>query len=156
MLLACELLETCGRGFVFYFSEVVIAGFFRMEFLPFSIGAVFIEFIHRPGINDATGNPAFDLMVTLLAWCFGDALEQPLAHALLDGYRAAAPLDKALLSQCYDEARAAAVRFAITRITDYELRPQGTVVYKDYRRFMRRLAAVEAIGADSFVPWLLS
>ena len=55
---------------------------------------------------------------------------------------------------CHAQARAAAVRFAITRITDYELRPAGVVVYKDYRRFVARLAALDAIGEDAFAAWL--
>ena len=100
------------------------------------------------------GHPAFDLMVTLLAWCFGDDLEQPLAQALLAAYQAVRPLPDQEITACYDQARAAAVRFAVTRITDYELRPRGVVVYKDYRRFMGRLAAIEAIGRDAFVRWL--
>jgi homoserine kinase type II len=100
------------------------------------------------------GDPAFDLMVTMLAWCYGDALERSLAQALLRGYRREREPSGDDLAACYDQARAAAVRFAVTRITDYELRPRGVVVYKDYRRFLGRLAAVEAIGAGGFVDWL--
>jgi homoserine kinase type II len=100
------------------------------------------------------GHPAFDLMVTLLAWCYGDALSQPLARALVTGYQARRSLTADELDACYDQARAAAVRFAITRITDYELRPRGVVVYKDYRRFVGRLEAIEAIGRGRFVQWL--
>jgi len=102
----------------------------------------------------AMGHPAFDLMVALLAWCFGDSLEQPLARALLRGYRGRRQLPQPELDACYDQARAAAVRFAVTRITDYELRPRDVVVYKDYRRFMARLRAVESIGRDDLVGWL--
>ena len=100
------------------------------------------------------GHPAFDLMVTLLAWCYGDHLDRDLARALIDGYRSQAPFNEEMRAHCYDEARAAAVRFAITRITDYQLRPRGVVAYKDYRRFMARLDALEEIGAAEFVDWL--
>lgn len=100
------------------------------------------------------GHPAFDLMVTMLAWCFSDRLEQPLARALVRGYRRERELSDDELAACYLQARAGAVRFAITRITDYELRPRGVVVYKDYRRFVARLAALEAIGERAFVDWL--
>lgn len=100
------------------------------------------------------GHPAFDLMVTLLAWCYGDALEQPLARALVRGYQRVRSLEPPELAACYQQARMAAVRFAITRITDYELRPRGVVVYKDYRRFVARLEAVEGIGPDGFAPWM--
>ncbi|HHH29830.1 MAG TPA: homoserine kinase [Polyangiaceae bacterium] len=100
------------------------------------------------------GHPAFDLMVTMLAWCFSGHLEQPLARALVRGYLRERELSGAELEACHLQARAGAVRFAITRITDYELRPRGVVVYKDYRRFMARLAAVEAIGEEAFGSWL--
>ncbi len=102
----------------------------------------------------APGHPAFDLMVTCLAWCFGDRLEQPLARALVRGYARRRPLPDDERAACYGQARAAAVRFAITRITDYELRPRDVVVYKDFRRFVARLDAVEAIGPAAFADWL--
>jgi homoserine kinase type II len=102
----------------------------------------------------APGHPAFDLMVAMLAWCYSDRFEQPLVHALMRGYRSRRVLSDQELDACYDQARAAAVRFAITRITDYELRPRGIVVYKDYRRFTARLAAIEEIGRDDYVAWL--
>ena len=98
------------------------------------------------------GSPQFDLMVTLLAWCFGDDLSQELARALIAGYRSVRPID--VIPALHPQAVQACVRFAITRITDYELRPRGVVVYKDYRRFMARLAAVEEIGAAAFPAWL--
>ncbi len=100
------------------------------------------------------GSKAFDLMVTMLAWCFGSTLELELVAGLVAGYRQHAPLDADDLSDCYDAARTAAVRFAITRITDYELRPGSVVVYKDYRRFMARLRAIESLGQDGLVAAL--
>jgi homoserine kinase type II len=102
----------------------------------------------------SAGHPAFDLMVTCLAWCFTDRLDQTLSRSLLGGYQSQRVLTTGEVDACYDEARAAAVRFAITRITDYELRPRGVVVFKDFRRFMGRLAAVEAIGRQAFPAWL--
>ncbi len=100
------------------------------------------------------GHPSFDLMVTLLAWCFTDRLDQDLCRALVRGYQSQRTLSPSEVAACYDQARAAAVRFAITRITDYELRPKGVVVYKDFRRFMARLDALEMIGAKAFPAWL--
>lgn len=102
----------------------------------------------------SAGHPSFDLMVTLLAWCFTDRLEQPLAQALVSGYQRRRKLAASEIADCYDQARAAASRFAITRITDYELRPRDVVVYKDFRRFMARLEALEMIGARAFPTWL--
>lgn len=100
------------------------------------------------------GHPSFDLMVTLLAWCFTDRLDQSLARALVAGYQRRRKLSQSERTACYDQARAAALRFAVTRITDYELRPRDVVVFKDYRRFMGRLEALEMIGARAFPEWL--
>jgi homoserine kinase type II len=92
------------------------------------------------------GSAAFDLAVTMLAWCWGDALDERLARAMGDGYASVRPLSPAERGALFDEARFAAVRFAITRITDFELRPAGTGVHKDYRRFVARLDALERMG----------
>ncbi len=88
----------------------------------------------------------FDLMVTVLVWCFGDALDPALARALVEGYALVRPLPEDEAAMLYDDACFAALRFAITRITDFELRPRGSGVYKDYRRFLARAAAVDALG----------
>jgi homoserine kinase type II len=89
----------------------------------------------------------FDLMVTLLAWCFTDKLEPALARALALGYATSRPLPEDEAARLYDEGCFAALRFAITRITDFELRPRGSGVYKDYRRFLARGAALSDLGA---------
>jgi homoserine kinase type II len=94
------------------------------------------------------GSRAFDLMVTALAWCFGDTLDLGAVRAMVSAYTHVAPLDALEGAALYDAACAAALRFSVTRITDFELRPRGTGVYKDYRRFVARLAAIEAIGAS--------
>jgi homoserine kinase type II len=92
------------------------------------------------------GRFAFDLAVTLLAWCYGDALEPRLARAMTEGYTSVRALDDADRASLYPDARFAAHRFALTRITDFELRPPGQSVHKDYRRFVARLDALEAMG----------
>ncbi len=100
------------------------------------------------------GHPSFDLMVTLLAWCFTDRLEQSLARALVAGYQAERKLRSSEAAHCYDRAREAAVRFIVTRITDYQLRARDVVLFKDYRRFVARLEALEMIGERAFPEWL--
>jgi homoserine kinase type II len=95
------------------------------------------------------GSAAFDLMVAVLAWCFGDTLELPLARALVGGYASVRPLGDER-ARLYDEAVFAAVRFSITRITDFELRARGAGVHKDFRRFVARLRAVEEIGPGAW------
>lgn len=96
----------------------------------------------------------FDLMVTLLAWCFGDRLDRDLARALAAGYVSVRPLPEAEAARLHDEGSFAALRFAITRITDFELRPRGSGVHKDYRRFLARQGALDAIGPSGLRAFL--
>ncbi|MEM9693467.1 MAG: homoserine kinase [Myxococcota bacterium] len=100
------------------------------------------------------GDAAFDLAVTLLAWCFGDDFGDELIKSMAAGYRETRALDRTWADHCFTQARVAALRFATTRLTDYELRPSDVVVYKDYRRFLARLAALEKIGPARFASWL--
>ncbi len=88
----------------------------------------------------------FDLMVTLLAWCFGDRLDADLARAMAQGYARVRPMPEAEAALLHAEGSFAALRFAVTRITDFELRPRGLGVFKDYRRFLARGEALEALG----------
>ncbi len=93
------------------------------------------------------GSRPFDLMVTILAWCFGDALDPELARALVDGYTRARPLPEAEAEALHAEGSFAALRFSITRLTDFELRPRGQGVFKDYRRFLARGASLAELGS---------
>lgn len=113
------------------------------------------------------GSFAFDLMVTVLAWCFaGPArdgspsrpdharFEADLARAMVAGYSAVRPPPEAERARYWAEARFAATRFTITRITDFELRSPVSGVFKDYRRFLARLRAIEALGAEGWAALL--
>jgi len=93
----------------------------------------------------------YDLAVCLLAWCYGDAFEPALAAALVAGYEAVRSLTPAEKHAFYTEARLAAVRFTITRITDYAMRGGEGRVMKDWRRFLARLEALEAMGEAGFL-----
>jgi homoserine kinase type II len=86
----------------------------------------------------------YDLAVVLLAWCWGDALDVSLARALVESYRAERPLEEIEIASFAQVAGLAAVRFSATRITDFHLRG-GDGVKKDYRRFLARLQALEAL-----------
>jgi homoserine kinase type II len=96
----------------------------------------------------------FDLMVTLLAWCFGDELERALCRAMIEGYQRARPLSSEEIALLHPEGRFAALRFTITRLTDFELRPRGAGVFKDYRRFLARADALDALGPSGFLTFL--
>ncbi len=90
---------------------------------------------------------AYDLMVTILSWCFSDDLELELAQAIARGYTRVRPLSADERRGLVCEGALAACRFAITRVTDYAMRGDvGPRVVKDYRRFLARLARLETIA----------
>jgi homoserine kinase type II len=98
---------------------------------------------------------AYDLAVTILAWCVGERLDVDLARAMVAGYQHIRSLDPAERRGFLAEACMAALRFAITRITDYAMRAGvGPRVMKDYRRFVMRLDALEALGQDGLTDAL--
>jgi homoserine kinase type II len=91
------------------------------------------------------GSFAYDLMVTVFAWCFRDGLVQADAAAMVAGYDALRPLSEAEWQALETEAAFACLRFATTRITDFELRRAGdSPPSRDFRRFLTRLAAIES------------
>ncbi|NUP09509.1 MAG: homoserine kinase [Polyangiaceae bacterium] len=101
----------------------------------------------RPTLLDfesaSIGFAAYDLAVTILAWTFGDHLDASLVSSLVAGYERTRPLGRDEIADLPSFAAMACVRFATTRITDYELRPRGSGAYKDYRRWLSRLEAVD-------------
>ncbi len=98
------------------------------------------------------GTHAFDLMVTLLAWCVGDDIDASLARALREGYEAVRPLGERERAGLWAEACFAAMRFTITRITDFAMRDgtTGPRVVKDWRRFQMRFDKLQALGREGF------
>jgi homoserine kinase type II len=94
------------------------------------------------------GKQAFDLMVTVLAWCVGDALDPALARAMCEGYVAVRPLSDRERQGLWAEGCFAAMRFTITRITDYAMRADaaGPRVVKDWQRFQKRSDELRALG----------
>ena len=88
---------------------------------------------------------AYDLMVCVHAWCYGDAYDLRLVAALFDGYARERPPEAAEWSALPALGALAALRFATTRITDFAMRAApGEAPARDYRRFLARLAALEA------------
>jgi homoserine kinase type II len=87
----------------------------------------------------------YDLLVTIAAWCFRDAFELELARAMVEGYEGVRPLGAAERRAVRVEGALGCLRFAVSRITDFELRtPEGGVPGRDYRRFLARLQAIES------------
>ncbi len=96
------------------------------------------------------GTYAYDLMVTVLAWCFGDELEPRLATALRAGYESIRPLTEIEKAALCVEGSFGALRFAITRITDYAMRTSaaGPRSLKDWRRFLARYETLQTLGSS--------
>jgi homoserine kinase type II len=92
----------------------------------------------------------YDLMVTVLSWCFGDDLDARLASSMREGYERVRPLSQREREGLWAEASFAAMRFTITRITDYAMRTgaTGPRVVKDWRRFAKRFEKLESLGLD--------
>lgn len=94
-----------------------------------------------------------DLAVVILSWCFGDALDLELAGALVRSYDAHRPLQNDEWAALHDQMRRAAARFLLTRVLDYKLRRDHLEatggVYKDFRRMVARLDALDALDAIS-------
>lgn len=88
------------------------------------------------------GSISYDLAVCLNDWCWDEATRRAdadLAQALLAGYQSVSPLAPADLLALSIELRAAAARFATTRITDVYL-PGIVSPGKDFRAYLERLA----------------
>jgi homoserine kinase type II len=91
----------------------------------------------------------FDLMVTLLAWCYRDSFDQARVSAMLRGYESERPLSSEERRLAPNEASLACLRFATTRITDFAMRTQpGAEPKRKYQRFLERLEAVRAGALD--------
>ncbi len=96
------------------------------------------------------GTFAYDLMVTVLAWCVGDDLDVGLARAMREGYEQVRPLEEVERQALAPEGAFAALRFAVTRITDFGMRalPGGPPPARDWRRFMMRFEKLRDLGVD--------
>ncbi len=91
----------------------------------------------------------YDIAVCILSWCYADEFQMDNARALLAGYESVRPLTDAERAGAPTEGALACLRFATTRITDFDMRAApGQPPVRDYRRFLARLAAIEA-GAFS-------
>ena len=98
------------------------------------------------------GPYVYDVMVTILAWCYGTVFDLDLVASLLAAYHHARPLSAAELAALPVEGGIASLRFATTRITDFSLRAApGEPPLRDYRRFLQRRAELEAGALDAVI-----
>lgn len=94
----------------------------------------------------------YDLMVLVHAWCYRESYDLELVAALFDGYTEERPLSPEEWSALLPQACLGALRFATTRITDFSMRAApGRAPVRDYRRFLARLAALEAGALDPII-----
>ena len=98
---------------------------------------------------------AYDLAICLNAWCFepDNSLNVTKSRALLDGYGQVRALESGEIANLPILARGAALRFLLTRLSDWLTVPSGAlVVPKDpldfyaKLRFHRSVATAEAYG----------
>ena len=102
----------------------------------------------------STGSLPYDLAVCLNSWCFGrDDFDRRLLAAMLAGYDRVRPLPPEDRQALAVEVRGAAMRFAVTRITDVYL-PKITNPTKDFRRFLARLARWRELGTQGLADCL--
>lgn len=100
------------------------------------------------------GRYAYDLAVTLLAFCCPsgrETLDDTLAWALVAGYQRVRQLSDEELEELWVEARLAAFRFTVTRITDVYLPslPPTSIPAppnKDFRTYLARLNKLRDAG----------
>lgn len=96
---------------------------------------------------------AYDLAVTLNAWCWtGAAYDAARAHALLAGYRARRKLEPETADALYAWTRYGALRFTASRIEAFHTSTLGAdrLTWKDWRSYRDRLVVLREMGAPAF------
>ncbi|MDX2055929.1 MAG: homoserine kinase [Polyangiaceae bacterium] len=94
----------------------------------------------------------YDLLVTVLAWCYGSKLDVELARVMVRGYESVRPISAEERQGALAEGAIACLRFATTRITDFSLRAKpGEAPVRDFRRFLARLRALEGGALAEFM-----
>jgi homoserine kinase type II len=96
----------------------------------------------------------YDLAVTMLAWCCGDAMDWQLARALVDGYQSERKVQPEEWAGLHWALRVGCLRFASTRLIDVYLKGSYPAGYKNYARFLQRLDAIEAHTPSSLAALL--
>lgn len=93
---------------------------------------------------------AYDIGVALNAWCFSDdgAFDTAAAGAFVDGYRLRRPLSAEETAALPLLAHGAAMRFFLTRLSDWGGAPAGALVRpRDPLEYERKLAAHRSAAA---------
>jgi len=103
----------------------------------------------------SVGRYAYDLAVAMLAWCWSGAdVDDARAEALVTAYARVRPLDEAEQAAFLVEARLAALRFTVTRLTDVHLAGVEDRPGKDYRDYLARLERLRASLPGRVRAWM--
>jgi homoserine kinase type II len=99
---------------------------------------------------------AYDVGVCINSWCWEDGYDWARARAFAQGYEAVRALSSFERAGLYAELRMSALRFTVTRIRDFHLRPLPPEdrVEKDFRAYLRRLVALRALGPEGLARGL--
>jgi homoserine kinase type II len=104
---------------------------------------------------------AYDIAITMNAWCFEGqhSFNVTKARALLRGYHGIRPLQAAEIVALPILARAACVRFLVTRLYDWLhpvpdalVKPKNPLDYLQRLRFHQQVQSPAAYGLESHVP----
>jgi homoserine kinase type II len=116
----------------------------------------------------ATERLVWELAVVINAWCWVPSAQQmggpagsfslPRVEAFFRGYSAHRALAPAEITAMPQELRLVAMRYALSRLVDFELKrlPPERRVFKDYRHFMERLRVLSEGGAEALVEAAVS
>jgi homoserine kinase type II len=99
-----------------------------------------------------------DVAIALLAWCTRAeraGLDPALCRPLIAGYQSVRRLAPSERRGFFVEAQLAAVRFTASRLRDFEMprpsREKAARTHLDYRAFLARLDALQALGERAFL-----
>ncbi|MGC3998123.1 MAG: homoserine kinase [Anaeromyxobacter sp.] len=95
---------------------------------------------------------AYDLGVTINAWCYSDRYEPQRVAALVGGYRSRHRIEPETADALYPWARYAALRFTASRIHAFHRAGLGAdrLAWKDWKRYRDRLLALRAMGEGGY------
>ncbi len=97
-----------------------------------------------------------DLAIAALVWGWEEGFDRSRLTALAEGYQACRPLEAEEWAALHGAARFACVRYTVSRLRDFEASALSAarLKRKDWRRFYRRLADVEAHSPEDFAALL--
>jgi homoserine kinase type II len=99
-----------------------------------------------------------DIAITLNAWCFDREYQPAFCRALVRGYQDVRKLSPGERGRLYRQALFGAVRYTASRIRDFHLSPlpPERLFRKDFRTYLARVRALDAMGPSGFEDLLFT